>query len=149
MIHKHWTATSMVIAAPTAPLLLAGTMNSRLGPGLGRGGRRSRRCSRNAVRGNPPGAQLLQDRARTRPLPAHPPEGPCECDLNLRCPKFFTASEDGPRLRDRLPAGQQLIQDATERGRPREAERHTAISGRICTLLTEPGEPARTHAGEH
>lgn len=24
-------------------------------------------------------------------------EGPCECDLNLRCPKFFTTSEYGPR----------------------------------------------------
>ena len=28
-----------------------------------------------------------------------PAEGPCECDLYLRCPKFFTTSEYAPRLR--------------------------------------------------
>jgi hypothetical protein len=55
MIHKPWKATSMLIAAPTAPLSLAVTVNSRLGPGLGRGGRRPRRCSRNAFRVHPPG----------------------------------------------------------------------------------------------
>jgi hypothetical protein len=76
-------------------------------------------------------------------------EGPCQCDLSLRCPKFFTTSGYGPRLRDRLQAGQQLIHDGTERGWPREAERHTAISGRTCEPLTEPGEPARPCAGEH
>ena len=53
MIHEPWTATSMLIAAP---LLLAVPVSSRLGPGLGRGGRRPRRCSRNAVRVHPPGA---------------------------------------------------------------------------------------------
>jgi hypothetical protein len=56
MIHKLWTATSMLIAVSAAPLLLAVTVNSRLGPGLGRGGRRPRRCSRNAFRVHPPGA---------------------------------------------------------------------------------------------
>jgi hypothetical protein len=56
MIHEPWTATSMLIAAPTAPLLLAVTVNSRLGPGPGRGGRRPRRCSGNAFRVHPPGA---------------------------------------------------------------------------------------------
>jgi len=56
MIHRPWTATSMLVAAPTAPLLLAVTVNSRLGPGLGRRGRRARRCSRNAFRVHPPGA---------------------------------------------------------------------------------------------
>jgi hypothetical protein len=79
--------------------------------------------------------------------PRAPAEGPCERDHCLRCPKFFTTSEYVPRRRDRLHAGQQLIQDATERGWPREAERHTAISGRICGLLTELGEPARPHTG--
>jgi hypothetical protein len=78
-----------------------------------------------------------------------PAEGPCECDLYLRCPKFFTTSEYAPRLRDRRQVEQRLIQDATERGWPREAERHTAISNRICELLTELGEPARPHAEEH
>jgi hypothetical protein len=78
-----------------------------------------------------------------------PAEGPCECDLNLRCPTFFTTSEYGLRLRDRLQAGQRLIHDATERGWPREAGRRTAISGRICEPLTELGEPARPNAGEH
>ena len=72
-----------------------------------------------------------------------PAEGPCECDLYLRCPKFFTTSEYAPRLRDRLQVEQRLIQDATERGWPREAERHTAICGRICELLTELGEPVQ------
>jgi len=53
MIDKPWTATSMLVAAPTVPLLLAVTVNSRPGPGLGlgRGGRRPRRCSRNDLRG--------------------------------------------------------------------------------------------------
>ena len=71
-----------------------------------------------------------------------PAEGPCECDLYLRCSKFFTTSEYAPRLRARLIREQQLIQDAVERGWPREAERHTAISGRICELLAELGESA-------
>jgi len=35
MIDKPLTATSMLIAAPAAPLVLAVTVNSRLGPGLG------------------------------------------------------------------------------------------------------------------
>jgi hypothetical protein len=78
-----------------------------------------------------------------------PAKGPCECDLDLCCPEFFTTSEDGIRLPDRLQAGQQLIQDATERGWPPRSRRHTAISGRICALLTELGEPARPHTGEH
>lgn len=69
-----------------------------------------------------------------------PAEGPCECDLYLRCSKFFTTSEYAPRLRARLVREQQLMQDAVERGWPREAERHTAISGRICELLTDLGE---------
>ena len=38
MIDKPWTATSMLVAAPTVPLLLAVTVNSRPGPGPGRGG---------------------------------------------------------------------------------------------------------------
>jgi integrase len=70
-----------------------------------------------------------------------PQEGPCECDLYLRCSKFFTTSEYAPRLRARLIREQQLIQDATERGWPREVERHTAIAARICELLAELGEP--------
>jgi integrase len=69
-----------------------------------------------------------------------PAEGPCECDLYLRCPKFFTTSEYTPRLQARLARERQLIQDAVERGWPREAERHTAISSHICELLTELGE---------
>jgi hypothetical protein len=56
MIRRPWTAASMLVAAPTAPLLLAVTVNSRLGPGLGPGGRRPQRCGRNAFRVHPPGA---------------------------------------------------------------------------------------------
>ena len=77
-----------------------------------------------------------------------PVEGPCECDLHLRCSKFFTTSEYTPRLRDRLALEQQLIQDATERGWPREVERHTAIKARIIELLTELGESAAPGEGE-
>jgi hypothetical protein len=45
----------MLVAAPAA-LLLAMTVDSRLGPGRGRGDRGARRCSRSAVRVHPPGA---------------------------------------------------------------------------------------------
>jgi hypothetical protein len=38
MIHRPWTATRMLVAAPAAPLLPTVTVNSRPGPGLGRGG---------------------------------------------------------------------------------------------------------------
>ncbi|GAA1229213.1 hypothetical protein GCM10009665_19560 [Kitasatospora nipponensis] len=69
-----------------------------------------------------------------------PAEGPCECDLYLRCSKFFTTGEYVPRLRERLVREHELVQDAVERGWPREVERHTALSGRICELLAELGE---------
>ena len=75
-----------------------------------------------------------------------PAEGPCECDLYLRCSKFFTTSEYVPRLRDRLVREHKLVQDAVERGWPREVERHTAISGRICELLAELGKSAEPDA---
>ena len=51
-----------------------------------------------------------------------PAEGPCECDLMLTCSKFLTTSDDAPRLRARIEAEQQLIDDATARGWPREIE---------------------------
>jgi hypothetical protein len=70
-----------------------------------------------------------------------PQEGPCECDLFLRCSKFFTTSEYAPRLRARLVCEQRLIDDALERGWPREIERHTAISRRLGELLADLGEP--------
>jgi hypothetical protein len=70
-----------------------------------------------------------------------PAEGPCECDLYLRCSKFFTTSEYAPRLRKRLARQRELIQDATERNWPREIERHEAISRRIRELLNDLGEP--------
>ncbi|MFE3880834.1 tyrosine-type recombinase/integrase [Kitasatospora sp. NPDC059146] len=69
-----------------------------------------------------------------------PAEGPCECDLYLRCSKFFTTSEYVPRLRERLVREHELVQDAVERGWPREVERHTATSSRICEPLAELGE---------
>lgn len=69
-----------------------------------------------------------------------PQEGPCECDLYLRCPKFLTTSAYAPRLRDRLGVEQALIDDARHRGWQREVERHTAISTRINDLLDELGE---------
>jgi integrase len=77
-----------------------------------------------------------------------PAEGPCECDLYLRCSKFFTTSEYAPRLRERLGREQQLIQDATERNWPREIERHEAISRRIRELLADLGEPCKQPDGE-
>ncbi|MGH9251585.1 MAG: tyrosine-type recombinase/integrase, partial [Acidimicrobiales bacterium] len=69
-----------------------------------------------------------------------PQEGPCECDLFLRCSKFFTTSEYAPRLRARLAKEQELTQDAVERNWPREIERHTAIADRLRKLLAELGE---------
>jgi hypothetical protein len=81
--------------------------------------------------------QFPQDRARTRPLPADPAEGPCECDLVLTCSKFLTTSDYTPRLRARLDVEQQIIDDATARGWQREIERHTATKTRIEQLLKD------------
>ena len=77
-----------------------------------------------------------------------PAEGPCECDLYLRCSKFFTTSEYAPRLRARLALEQQLIQDAIERNWPREIERHEATSRRIRELLSDLGEPCEALDGQ-
>ncbi|MBL3670097.1 site-specific integrase [Streptomyces sp. M2CJ-2] len=78
-----------------------------------------------------------------------PAEGPCECDLYLRCSKFLTTSEDAPRLRSRLAREQQLAQDAVERGWPREVERHNAIADRIRGLLADLGESTEPSPGDH
>jgi integrase len=64
-----------------------------------------------------------------------PAEGPCECDLVLTCSKFLTTSDYAPRLRARLEVEQQLIDDATARGWPREIERHEATKRRLQQLL--------------
>ena len=74
-----------------------------------------------------------------------PAEGPCECDLYLTCAKFVTTSEYAPRLRARLEVEQELMLDAVDRGWDREVERHTAISGRICELLSDLGESTQRH----
>ena len=66
-----------------------------------------------------------------------PAEGPCECDLVLTCSKFLTTSDYAPRIRARLDVEQQLIDDATARGWPREIERHTMTKNRIKHLLDE------------
>ncbi|MFE7040793.1 tyrosine-type recombinase/integrase [Streptomyces atratus] len=78
-----------------------------------------------------------------------PAEGPCECDLYLRCSKFLTTSEYAPRLRSRLAREQQLAQDAVERSWPREVERHNAIAGRIRGLLADLGESAEPGPDDH
>ncbi len=78
-----------------------------------------------------------------------PAEGPCECDLYLRCTKFFTTSEYAPRLRARIAREQQLAQDAVERGWPREVERHNAVADRIRGLLTELGESTEPQPDDH
>jgi len=80
-----------------------------------------------------------------------PEEGPCECDLYLTCSKFLTTTEYAPRLRDRLCIEQRLARDATERGWPREVERHNATARRLSDLLHELGaaNPRGTRAGEH
>jgi hypothetical protein len=69
-----------------------------------------------------------------------PAEGPGECDLYLRCSKFLTMSEYAPPLRSQLDRERQLAQDAVQRGRPREVERHNAIADRIRGLLADLGE---------
>ncbi|WP_333738938.1 hypothetical protein [Streptomyces sp. IBSBF 2806] len=78
-----------------------------------------------------------------------PAEGPCESDLYLRCSKFLTTSEYAPRLRSGLAREQQFAQDALERGRPREVERHTAIADRIRSLLADLGESAEPGPDDH
>src|SRR5206468_3080190 len=70
-----------------------------------------------------------------------PQEGPCECDLYLRCSKFFTTSEYAPRLRHRRRIEQELIEDAAARGWQREIERHQCIVRRIEQLLGDLAEP--------
>jgi hypothetical protein len=69
-----------------------------------------------------------------------PQEGPCECDLYLTCPKFVTTPDYIPRLEDRLTTEEALVADATERGWPREVERHQCAADRIRDLLAELGE---------
>ncbi|MFE7216825.1 tyrosine-type recombinase/integrase [Streptomyces sp. NPDC057611] len=78
-----------------------------------------------------------------------PAEGPCECDLYLRCSKFLTTSEYAPRLRSRLAREQQLAQDAVERGWPREVERHNAIADRIRGLLADLGASTEPAPDDH
>jgi hypothetical protein len=75
-----------------------------------------------------------------------PQEGPCECDLYLTCAKFVTTPQYAPRLRERLCLERQLVGDATERGWPREAERHHRTIERLQSLLDELGEP---HGNKH
>ena len=77
-----------------------------------------------------------------------PQEGPCECDLYLRCSKFFTTSEYAPRLRARLACEQQLIQDATEHGWPRAVERHEIVVAPIHEPLTQLGEDTQPDIAE-
>lgn len=69
-----------------------------------------------------------------------PQEGPCECDLVLTCSKFLTTKAYAPRLQERLATEVQLIEDAKQRGWPREVERHQATYRRIEQLLTELGQ---------
>lgn len=71
-----------------------------------------------------------------------PEEGPCECDLFLTCSKFFTTKDHAPRLRRRWHREKELIADATERGWPREVERHTQIQRRLEQLLRDLDEAA-------
>jgi integrase len=70
-----------------------------------------------------------------------PQEGPCECDLYLTCAKFVTTPQYAPRLRERLCLERQLADDATERGWPREVERHQRTIARLQSLLEELDEP--------
>lgn len=72
-----------------------------------------------------------------------PEEGPCECNLFLTCSKFLTTAEYAPRLRERLALEQRLADDATQRGWPREVERHNATASRIAVLLNKlaPADP--------
>jgi hypothetical protein len=70
-----------------------------------------------------------------------PQEGPCECDLYLTCAKFVTTNKYAPRLRARRARELELIEDATNHGWAREAERHRGTVRRIEQLLTELSEP--------
>jgi len=74
-----------------------------------------------------------------------PAEGPCECDLVLTCSKFLTTSDYAPRLRARLEVEQQLIDDATARGWPREIEDSIlsrALSGQTSGPRSHANRPS-------
>lgn len=77
-----------------------------------------------------------------------PEEGPCECDLFLTCSKFFTTKEHAPRLRRRWAREQALLEDAQQRGWPREVERHRGIQSRLETLLADLDESLDGPEGE-
>ncbi|WP_228836801.1 hypothetical protein [Nocardia brasiliensis] len=64
--------------------------------------------------------------------------------VGTSCPKFVTTPQYAPLLRERLATEQQLIADATERGWPREIERHTCTAERIRALLNELDQPETT-----
>jgi hypothetical protein len=51
--------------------------------------------------------------------------------------RLLTTSDYAPRLRARLGVEQQLIDDATVRGWPREIERHEATKRRVEQLLVD------------
>ncbi len=68
-----------------------------------------------------------------------PQEGPCECDLYLKCAKFVTTKEYAPRLRRRHQLELQLIEDANARGWQREVERHHSALKQMEQLLAELG----------
>jgi len=78
-----------------------------------------------------------------------PAEGPCECDLYLKCAKCVTTPAYAPRLRERHKVALVLTKDAEERDWSREVERHRATVVRIEQLLADLGEPLEAPAEPH
>ena len=84
--------------------------------------------------------QLLQDRTRTRPLPAPAGRGP----LRVRPLPDLRQVRHHPGLRPAAtgpPGSSSNRRDAADTGWTREAERHRCTAGRIETLLTDLDQP--------
>ncbi|MGB6164651.1 MAG: hypothetical protein WCF33_10480 [Pseudonocardiaceae bacterium] len=69
-------------------------------------------------------------------------------ELGPTCCREPIDSRAAPGLQARLAREQQIIQDATERGWPREVERHKAVVARIHELLTQLGEDTQPDIAE-
>ncbi len=70
-----------------------------------------------------------------------PEEGPCECDLYLTCPKFFTTRAKAPHWRLRRRIEMTLAADAHARGWSAEAARHEQLARRCEEFLTDLSAP--------
>ena len=67
-------------------------------------------------------------------------EGPRECDPFLTCSKLFTTKKHALRLQRPWARKQTHLDDAPQRGWPREVELHRGTQRRLQELLDDLGE---------